>query len=450
MIDSPSDDKKQPGVGTTESSPASAPVSESKPRREPSIGQEVNRFISDIDSLAETLPLALLAIQGAQRSAATTLMEYEQEHCKVEQEGKTRKVRVPGEKWQRYSKLMKRVARPGRAGALVPRGFLVALVSQYDAFLGALLRTLFLLKPETLSASDRSLTFAELVNFGSVDAAREHLIEKEIEGVLRKSHAEQFDWMENKFGVELRKDLPIWQTFIELTERRNLFVHTSGIISGQYLDVCKRHKVSLPKGAAIGKQLGVTNAYFAAAHNALLEIGVKLAHVLWRKLRPEDRKAADANLTTVTFDLLSEERYELARVLLDFATVALKKHSSDQQRRMLVVNRAQAYKWLGLEEEAQRIVSAEDWSATSDTFRLAEAVIGDRFDRAAELMIAIGPKGTPEKSDYREWPLFRMFRSSPEFLAAYEKVFAEPFSAPLQTATPSREPAVDGSAGETA
>jgi hypothetical protein len=59
------------------------------------------------------------------------------------------------------------------AEVLVPRSFFVNLVSQYDAFLGSLIRALLLAKPEVLNASDRALTFSELLAFGSIDAARD-------------------------------------------------------------------------------------------------------------------------------------------------------------------------------------------------------------------------------------------------------------------------------------
>ena len=408
-------------------------------RREPSIGHEVSNFIKHIDSLADTLPLAMLAIQGARKAAGVAIEEFEKDHCKVEERSKGRLISFPADKWPRYKKLIDRAERPSLAAQLVPRSFVVSLVSQYDAFLGALLRTLFYIKPETLNASERTMTFAELVDFGSIEAAREYLIEKEIETVLRKSHSEQFDWFENKFALPLRKALDVWPTFIEVTERRNLFVHTSGVVSRQYLDICTKHKVTLPKGATPGKPLGVSTAYFKVAHEAIFEIGVKLAHVLWRKLSPEDRAAADSNLIPLTFDLLTEERYSLARILLDFATETIKKHASDQNYRILVVNRAQAYKWLGDEKKAREIVTAEDWTAANDSFRLAEAVLLDNFVHAASLMQRIGPKSTPSEDEYKEWPLFREFRRSKEFEEAFEKVFGKPVTTSIETAATSHD-----------
>ncbi len=93
---------------------------------------------------------------------------------------------------------------------------------------------------------------------------------------------------------------------------------------------------------------------------------------------------------------------------------------------MFLVNRAQAYKWSGDKQTTAEILRQQDWSATSDSFKLAEAVLNERYEEAARLMKTIGPSGEPHKVDYRDWPLFREFRKTPEFRKAYEDVFGQP------------------------
>lgn len=225
--------------------------------------------------------------------------------------------------------------------------------------------------------------------------------------------------------MSLRKDLPIWPTFIELTERRNLFVHCNGSVSNQYLAVCKTAGVSV-NDCAVGVELNVTAEYFQNAYDCIYELGFKLAHVLWRKLKEDERKKADNALNYSTFSLIREEKYKLAKILLDFA-VALPKFSSDEVRRIAIINRAQVYKWTGDVKGAECILSAEDWTASSLKFRLAHAVLLDDFAKAGMLMEKIGGNDSPKKRDYQEWPLFREFRKSNEFRVAYEAVFKEPF-----------------------
>jgi hypothetical protein len=235
--------------------------------------------------------------------------------------------------------------------------------------------------------------------------------------------------LENKFGLPLRTNLPAWTLFIEITERRNLFVHTNGKISHQYLEVCERHKCTTPSDAAIGESLEITGEYFRSAYDCLFEIGVKLAQVLWRKLEPDKMLGADANLNRVCYELLVEGRYRLARVLLDFGAEILKKHASEESRLMLVVNRAQAYKWTGEDEACKKILGAEDWSATSMKFKLACAALRDDIETVLQLMAQMGNDGEINKHFYREWPLFREVRKSKQFAAKFEEIFGEPFTA---------------------
>ncbi|WP_447984677.1 hypothetical protein [Nitrospira sp. Nam74] len=256
----------------------------------------------------------------------------------------------------------------------------------------------------------------------------DYIVETEVESVLRTSHADQIEWLQAKFKIPLTKDLSVWPVFIELTERRNLFVHCDGIVSNQYLSVCNKHSVVMNQNISVGTSLDATPEYFEKAYLCIFEIAVKLAHVLWRKAKKEDLENADDNLLDIAFDLLKREEFTLAAILLDFATVTLKKHSSDVTRRAFVINRAQAYKWLGQQDLCEQLLNAEDWSACDPRFHLSVAVLLDKVELACNSMKAIGKSGNVTASDYRDWPLFRELRKSHEFLRTYEEVFGEPFA----------------------
>jgi len=132
-------------------------------------------------------------------------------------------------------------------------------------------------------------------------------------------------------------------------------------------------------------------------------------------------------MTGITFRLLQQEKFTLATNLLDFATSVLKKHGSEQSRRRLVVNLAQAYKWTGKEDEASEIMNAEDWSATGLDFQLVKAVLEDDFKQASDVMLQIGCDGIIKKNDYSDWPIFREFRKSDEFLTNFKQLFGDNF-----------------------
>ena len=84
----------------------------------------------------------------------------------------------------------------------------------------------------------------------------------------------------------------------------------------------------------------------------------------------------------------------------------------------------QAYKWSGDDKKCREIISSEDWSAASTDFGLSVAVLTEEFKKAAKIMRQIGPTSDEvRREDYDNWPVFKEFRKSAEFLDAYREIF---------------------------
>ncbi len=81
---------------------------------------------------------------------------------------------------------------------ILPRHFVVSLVSQYDAYLSELYRTLFEIKPELAFSLDKEFTFQEILKYSNLDELKEYVIEKDVENLLRESHLEQLKILEKK------------------------------------------------------------------------------------------------------------------------------------------------------------------------------------------------------------------------------------------------------------
>ncbi|MGD0513083.1 MAG: hypothetical protein ABSA29_07265, partial [Terriglobales bacterium] len=235
------------------------------------IADALGTFVGQIDGLHEALPLSMTIIQAVSKAAHKNYQAFIDKHCTEADVDGQEVINVPIDHEHRFNILDRRVRRAETAREIVPRSFVVSLISQYDAFLGSLVRAIFNNRPEMLKASGLTLSFSQLSEFSSIDSARDYILEKEVENLLRGSHSEQFDWMENKFDVKLRKDLPVWPTFVEVAERRNLFVHCDGHVSSQYLRVCQEQKAPLETSTVLGSKLGVSPAYFESAYSAILE-----------------------------------------------------------------------------------------------------------------------------------------------------------------------------------
>jgi hypothetical protein len=392
-------------------------------------GGEIDQFIKHIESQADIVPLVmgLLAVKLVQESKHVD--KYIKDNDITEEEDSDiskRKLIIPADKFKGFEELNEKVSTTNVAFNLLPINFVVSFVSQYDAYLGSLIKTMFVSKPEFLNSSEKNILFSELIKFQSIEEAREFIVEKEVESVLRESHLKQFKWLENKLGITLRKDLPSFCEFIEITERRNLFVHCNGIVSRQYLEVCKENDVKNIDKIKLGQKLNAKPAYFNKCYFILFEIGIKLGHVIWRKLHPEEIEDADAHLNNVCFQLLVKGHNKLALNLLTFGTDTLKKHHDQEMVCILTVNKALAHYLSDKKDECKKVLAKHDWSATNDKFKLAISVLNENYKESIELMKSIGTSNKHINQDaYRDWPLFKNFRKTDEFKTAYKEIFHE-------------------------
>ncbi|MFF5382417.1 hypothetical protein [Pedobacter suwonensis] len=393
--------------------------------KEKDFESNLTHFIRHIDSIHDTLPLTMMLFGSFAIQADKALTDFLEEKTEkvIDKDGKPGIAIKPSD-LKIFDALESNAAISALASKVIPSSLFVSLISQYDAFLNRLLRYLFELKPEILNGSDRNLTFSQLVEMSSISDAREYIIEKEVETVLRKSHSEQFDYLENKFKLNLRTNLPIWKSFIEITERRNLLVHCDGVVSSQYLSVCAQNDIE--SKSKVGQELKVSIEYFKSAYLTLYEICSKLTHTLWRKFLPEKLEDADDSLNTICYNLLISKSFKIADILLDFACKQ-KAHFDDQSKSIFIINAALSKYLQNDDESALKCLNQKDWSSTGYTFKLAVSIISKKYDESFVLMRKIGADGEVKQSFYQEWPLFTKIREQEEFKSIYKELFNDDY-----------------------
>jgi len=384
----------------------------------------LSAFTRNIESLNEVSPLINMTLKAFMSRGAEEFNNHLEEHGEAIDESEGYKVPVHHRgKVDRLSSMLNRIE---LASSLIPKTFLVSYVSEFDSFLGNLLKVIYRRRPELLNESERQLTFSELQAFDSIQDAREHILEKEVETLLRKSHAEHFTILEKKFGLPLKDGLDIWADYIELTERRNLFVHCDGVVSSQYLSVCKLHKADI-NAVTNGERLKVDAEYLNNAYNVIYELATKLTHVLWRKLFPENRKIADSSYNDLCFELIKHEKYDLASQLLEFAVNGFKKHYDETYKRMFVINLAQAYKYSKQTQKCEKLLKRFDWNASGYDLKLAVAVLKDDYELATSYMDKVVATGDMGEQEFIDWPLFKEFRKEKVFLDKFKALFEKDF-----------------------
>lgn len=312
------------------------------------ISNALDQYCRELESLRNSFRQVMALFSMLLINTDKKMMKFIDDYGKDKvEESSIVKFNLDGDKRSDFDRLKKEMNSVQSATRLMPRNFIVALISCHDSFFGKILRYIFMVRPQILDSSERTLKYSDLLEFADIPEAWKYLVEKEVESVIRKSHVEHFAWLEKKLKTSFNKNFRSWPNFVELTERRNLFVHTDGVVSSKYLQVCKQHKCDMDPNIRAGRYLGVSKEYFENAYMCLYEIGFKLAHVIWRKLQKEEIAQIDLNLIKQSYDLIASGRYEIAARILEFFTQSQSQmpHENDSNFRILMINLTQVYKW---------------------------------------------------------------------------------------------------------
>ena len=302
----------------------------------------------------------------------------------------------------------------------LPRLCLIGLISEYDVFLHRLIRTGLAAHEGNLARIERSLSLKELRQFGTIDEAKEYLIEREIDTILYDDHFEQLSSISKLFNITIDMADDCVKTFLESCERRNLFTHNDGVVNSRYLGKCKQFGISTG-GLKAGDVLDVKSRYYNDAISTTHELSIKLIQFLWRKLVPAERKQADEELNDAAYELLRAGDFALAERILDYAL----EHAGpreDYMRRMMIINHALAVKRTGDKERAVKELERVDWSASAMKFQIAVAAVNDDMDGIVRMMPSVAQSELGEQ-EFRVWPVFKEARADKRFQDTFRKLF---------------------------
>lgn len=300
----------------------------------------------------------------------------------------------------------------------------LGMIAKFDAYIGELMKKCIEVRPELMKTLNREVKFCDISSLSTIDQIRAYVIEKEVESTLRKAHIEHIQWFESKLQLSLQADTALISEFIEVTETRNLFAHCDGVVSAQFIENCKEYSVDL-SGREIGSRIEMTREYFSKSADVILDIGFKMANIIWRKLSNENIRKSDSLILEMVYDLIDSERYLPAiRIGKHFAD---KKVTKDEDSYLtLLINLAQAYKWSG-NQEWKNILKKEQWNSKSNRYKIGKEALFEEWDSAARTMKTIGSTGEVKQENYECWPLFKQFRETTQFKETYKIIFGKDF-----------------------
>jgi hypothetical protein len=386
---------------------------------------ETKRFMDNVTSLQLTSELAVGGFSDTKVKAETTLERLKSEGVvDIWQEGdEQRFILLDADRSLDFEAAKRQLKAIKRASILIRRSFLVSLISQWDDFIASIVKVLFANKIEIFSGAKKEISIDELRQYSSIKDFEEKFIYKEIDKLMRQSHDEQLDYLKAK-TLDFYGDRSAWKPFFEMVERRNLFVHTDGKVTEQYLEKCEEEKIFLPRDVVLETQFENTPDYFNSSCSILIELGIKLAFSIWRKLFPEEIEEVNGQINNILIHLIAYEDFYIAQNIANFA-LDYKSKALESNILAIKMNLAQAYKWSGQNQKCIDVLLKIDWTTKSDLFLLTKYTLEDDFSRAADMMMRVGLDPYCDRSAYINWPIFTEFRKSEEFRNAFRKIFSD-------------------------
>lgn len=381
-------------------------------------------FLNDLECIGEMVALVLPVLKNRDQERDQRIKELTEE---IETEkGKGLRIKSGAD----IKEFLGHIQKMRQGDRMFRQGVVTSIVSKFDEFIIDVLKVSYRQNPGWLKNLDKKISYKELLEIASLETLKDEIVAKEIDSLMRDSHLAQVTFLDGKLKLGIEKEFPGWLDFLEITERRNLFVHTGGTVSPQYLENCSRWGVTLDKRVKEGSHLSAGDAYISKAIDCFYELSVRVAQASARRMFTACFGDADKALNNRSVDLLIEERYDLAERIFTFAlSIPKDMTSGGEMSYYFRLNRCIARKFSG--KEFLDDLHSIDWSPFHPKYHFAVAVLEDRFEDAERLMRSQAVRDDVLEEHFKEWPLLRDFRKTDRFQQAYKDVFGKDFNEQL-------------------
>lgn len=298
----------------------------------------------------------------------------------------------------------------------------MVLMSYLEVLHAEFIRTFYSMFPGAFPSADRDLNLAELQEIGSMEEALQYLLQREVESVLRHSTKEQIDYMRQRFKLDLDSLTEELDQLVEIALRRNLFVHSDGVVNRTYLTGVPAAILGDPP-PALGEVLFADKQYVDVAIDCVFLVGIAIGQQCWRKWEKEHTEKADNLLIDCVYESLVEGRESLVIALCLLArTLGV---SSDAAVKVLTVNHAIALKRLDRTTDMESVLETQDWSASSARYRIALLALHEDYVDLKRLLAQAITSDEIKRHEIEEWPLLEGLRGTEHFDDWMQELFPE-------------------------
>ncbi|QPJ61623.1 MAG: hypothetical protein G3M70_06875 [Candidatus Nitronauta litoralis] len=319
------------------------------------------------------------------------------------------------------------------AYTMMNQNLLIMMVSKFEIFITNILKAFFSCRPKSIQGMNRSESLENVEKLKTSKKNVESEIEKEIERILRDSHLSQIKYIEDKMNVKIIEHLNMLPEFVELTARRNLFVHNGGVVNSRYIDICRENKV-LKKGTIkSGLQLEINTDYIEKASISSIEISFKIGHLIFRKMCEKDNekiKVGNHFLRRLVNKFLEDKRWDLVIKVCDFVlTTQILSQCTEIEQKGFVFCKCIALRSMGKMSDCFKLLDSTNNTASNLNFIFIKLILLDKFEEAGTYMASNMKRSDSgyEEPEFFTLPLFNDFRETIHFKNVFREIYRKEF-----------------------
>lgn len=319
------------------------------------------------------------------------------------------KFRFSGKHAEGTSELILKLSSSLKRIDLLYKSSLITLMSNVEWFFSEILHTYFSSYPSAVGAEEKSLSLEDLNRFKDIEEARDYVIEKKVENIMRKSLREWIDTLKKKAKLRMSYLELSLDKMHEVQRRRNLLVHNDGIVNRIYLSDLPEE---LRGGLNIGDNITVELDYLNLSIE-LFELNCILVSAeLWKKISPSDTQRAEL-LLYLAYDNLVKKRWKTTEGLSYFCMKDAR--MSQVYKKLAKLNYWLSIKRQGRWEEVVEEANGEDFSDVKRRYRLGWLALCEKKDEFFELVPEVIKVGDITAGELKKFPIFAEVRKDPRF-----------------------------------
>jgi hypothetical protein len=290
-------------------------------------------------------------------------------------------------------------------GQVIRRSAFISMISDFESLVAAVAKAVLSETTDLIPLDDSTISLAELNRLGDIAAARNAIVARKVDEILRGSVVDWGEWF-GKIGVKWH-DMGIdWPEFVELFARRNAHVHAGGAASEQYLQFV-RSAGGDTSSVRPGEELLLSRTYVQTAATKLLAFGILLVGGVWLQVEKKNTAAAENWLVNTIQYRLDNDDFEAVYLASNRILSAARDRWSRSRISIIQTANWVAGLHLGKEDSVRKAVAAWDTDGLDLVIAHAKTVILGPEDRAVKEVSKLLGEGRLTLVDLVVNPLYR-------------------------------------------